>query len=87
VNSRLAEEFLACFARLPEPVKAQVRKNYRLWKDNPSHPSLQFKRIHTREAMDSLRVGRSWRALGLLDGDTVTWFWIGSHTEYDRLIQ
>ena len=27
-----------------------------------------------------------WRALGRRDGNTVTWFWIGSHAEYDRLI-
>jgi hypothetical protein len=37
--------------------------------------------------MYSIRVGKGWRALGLLDGDTITWFWIGSHAEYDRLIR
>jgi len=24
--------------------------------------------------------------LGILEGDTVTWFWIGSHDEYERFI-
>jgi hypothetical protein len=34
----------------------------------------------------SVRVSKGWRALGLLMGDTIHWFWIGSHAEYDRLI-
>jgi hypothetical protein len=25
--------------------------------------------------------------LGLVEGDEITWFWIGSHAEYDRLIR
>jgi hypothetical protein len=87
MNSRLAEDFLACFARLPDPVKVQARKCYQLWKDDHSHPSLRFKRIHSQEALYSVRVSQGWRALGLLDGDTVTWFWIGSHAEYDRLVR
>jgi hypothetical protein len=28
-----------------------------------------------------------YRALGLLKGDTVTWFWIGTHDEYERLLK
>ena len=32
------------------------------------------------------RIGRGWRALGLLESVTFTWFWIGSHADYDRLL-
>jgi hypothetical protein len=28
-----------------------------------------------------------YRAAGLLEDDEVTWFWIGSHAEYDRLLK
>ncbi len=86
MNSQITEDFLACFARLPDAVKAQARKAYRFWRDNPLHPSLHFKRIHGQEALYAVRVGLGWRALGLLEGDTITWFWIGSHAEYDQLI-
>lgn len=86
MNSQVTEDFLACFARLPDSVKAQARKSYRLWRDNPAHPSLHFKRIHGHEALYSVRVGIGWRALGLLEGNTITWTWIGSHPEYDVLI-
>jgi hypothetical protein len=58
VNSQVTDEFVACFGRLPDMVKAQARKAYRLWRDNPSHPGLQFKRIHGHEALYSVRVSR-----------------------------
>jgi len=29
-------------------------------------------------------VTRGHRAIGVLEGDTVTWFWIGSHDEYEH---
>jgi hypothetical protein len=87
VNSRLTEDFLACFGRLPEAVKAQARKAYRLWRQNPSHPSLRFKRVHRKECLYSIRVGLGGRAVGLLEGDTMYWFWIGSHGDYDTVIR
>jgi len=49
VNSRLTDDFVDCFSRLPDAVKIQARKNYRLWKNNPNHPGLHFKRIHGQE--------------------------------------
>jgi hypothetical protein len=86
VKSRVAEDFLTRFARLPDEVKAQARKAHRLWRRNPAHPSLRFKRIHAREPLYSVRIGLGWRAVGLWEGDTITWFWIGSHADYDKLI-
>jgi len=86
VNSQLTEDFLACFAKLPDRVKTQARKSYRLWRENAAHPGLHFKKVHGHEDLYSVRVGLGWRALGLLEGNTVTWFWIGSHADYDNLI-
>jgi hypothetical protein len=87
LKSRVTEDFFSLFSKLPQNVRESARKSYRLWKENPAHPSLHFKRIHGREPLYSVRIGRGWRALGLLEDDTVTWFWIGSHAEYDRLIR
>jgi hypothetical protein len=87
LNSRVTGDFLACFAALSEPVKAQARKAYRLWRQNAAHPSLRFKKVHAREPIYSARISLGWRVLGLLQGDTIYWFWIGSHVEYDRLLQ
>jgi len=32
------------------------------------------------------RVGIAYRAVAALDGGTLTWFWIGSHADYDKLL-
>jgi len=34
-----------------------------------------------------VRITRGYRALGILEGDTVTWFWIGSHKDYERFFR
>jgi hypothetical protein len=58
-------------------------KSFELLKQNPKHPSLHFKRIGTRW---SPRVGIGYRALALeIDGGFL-WYWIGSHADYERLI-
>ena len=87
MNSQLTSDFLVCFAKLPEAVKEQARRCYQMWSANPAHPSLQFKRIHGKESLYSVRVGLGWRALGLLEDNTISWFWIGPHAEYDALIR
>jgi hypothetical protein len=86
VNSILTDDFISSFAKLPESVKQQARKSYRLWKQNPYHPSLHFKRVHSTEPIYSVRVARMWRAVGFLGHNTVSWFWIGSHADYDKLL-
>ena len=87
MNSEVTDEFLACFRRLPERIKRQARKNYQIWKANPLHPSIDFKRVGVRSPVYSVRVGIGWRALGLKLDDTTLWFWIGPHAEYDRLLK
>jgi hypothetical protein len=87
VKSRVTDDFVACFARLPDAVKAQARKSYLIWRSNPTHPGLHFKRIHGGVNLYAVRVSLGWRALGLLEGDTIHWFWIGSHADYDKLLK
>jgi len=54
--------------------------------ENPHHPGLRFKRIHSTESIYSVRVTKDYRALGLQKNDAIIWFWIGSHADYDDLI-
>ncbi len=56
------------------------------FKEDPSHPSLRFKKIHSELPIYSVRISKNYRAVGQLDKDTVIWFWIDSHAEYDKLI-
>jgi hypothetical protein len=87
VNSELTPEFVACFKRLPTRIKSQARKNYRIWKADHQHPGADFKRVGKKSPIYSVRVGIGWRALGLKQGQTMLWFWIGPHGEYDRLLK
>jgi len=87
MNSRTTRAFRKHFDSLPPDVRDQAKKAFRLWQQDASHPGLHFKRLHSSEQIYSVRVSGGYRALGLLDGDTVTWFWVGSHTAYERLIK
>ena len=83
MNSRTTRSFRKAFKALPPDVKVRAREAYRLWRENPQLPGLRFKRVGDEV---SVRIGRSHRALGIWQGDTVYWYWIGKHDEYDRLI-
>jgi hypothetical protein len=88
MKSELTDEFIKCFADLPERVQKTARKNYKLWKQNPSHPSLEFKKLNIKQATYSVRAGIGWRAVGVMkDSETIVWFWIGSHSNYDKLLK
>jgi len=50
----------------------------------PNHSSVKFKRVQNYL---SARITDNYRALGIMDEDTVIWFWIGNHSEYERLIK
>ena len=76
--------FWASLERLPADVQELARKNYGLLQSNPYHPSLHFKRLGQ---FWSVRVGRSYRALGVDAPGGIVWFWIGTHAEYERIIR
>jgi hypothetical protein len=86
LKSHLTDDFRTCFEKLPQRIQRLARKNYKLWKKDPHHPGLQFKKVGMRMPAYAIRVGMGWRALGVLEEDTIIWFWIGSHAEYDGLL-
>ena len=76
--------FWDAYKTLDASIRRRARKAFRLWAQNPFHPSLQFKCINQEEGIWSVRITRSYRALGIWEGDMITWFWIGSHDAYER---
>ena len=76
--------FQPLFEGLPLEVRALAEKSFALLKQNPKHPSLHFKRLSGD--IWSIRVGRSYRALAVEGIGCFQWFWIGTHSEYDRLV-
>jgi hypothetical protein len=86
VNSRTTERFRRSFDQLPEHIQHRARLAYDVFRDDPYHPSLQFKKVHATRPIFSVRVGLAYRALGIREGDAMIWFWIGSHADYDQLV-
>jgi hypothetical protein len=67
-------------------VKRHARRAYRLFKQNPHHPTLHFKQVHPTEPIWSVRIAGGYRAVGVRAEDEIVWYWIGSHADYDRLL-
>lgn len=86
MKSRTTTQFRKMFANLPKQIQEQTREAYRQFKQNPSYPSLRFKKVHPNLPIYSARINRDYRVVGQLDEDTVIWFWVGSHAEYDMLL-
>jgi hypothetical protein len=86
VKSVATRRFWTLFRALPNDVQQVAIKNYRLWRDDPHHPSLHFRRLQGNADRFSIRVGDHYRALGKVAEDMITWVWIGTHAEYDRLV-
>ncbi len=84
--SRTTRTFRKQFQRLPTEIREQARAAYRLFAQNPHHPSLHFKQVHTTDPVFSARVGRSYRAVGFIENVEIVWFWIGPHEQYERLL-
>ena len=86
MKSRRHPDFREAYARLPKEVRAQAKRAYDLFKQDPYHNSLYFKQVDPVDPVFSVRIGRSYRALGIKRGDAIIWFWIGHHSEYDKIL-
>lgn len=84
MKSLATPDFWEAYVHLPPEVKQQARKAYRLWQENPLHPSLHFKKVGRN--LWSVRVSSGYRALALKQGDDYYWIWVGSHDRYENLL-
>jgi hypothetical protein len=86
IQSRTSREFREAFASLPIDIQSQARRAFKLFRTDPRHPSLRFKKVDVESNVYSVRIGLGYRALGFMEGPEVVWFWIGSHAECDQLL-
>jgi hypothetical protein len=83
-RSKALPSFWDSYDALPEDMRRRADKQFRLFLNNPTHPSIQLKPVG---ALWSARVTDSCRALAIREDDVFTWFWIGLHDDYERLIR
>jgi mRNA-degrading endonuclease RelE of RelBE toxin-antitoxin system len=84
MKSHTLPSFWEKYKRLDKSARERARKIFRLWAENPFHPSLHFKCVNAKEKIWSIRITLAIRAVGTMDNDTVTWYWIGDHDEYRK---
>ena len=78
------KKFWKCYDALLNHVQETADQCHALLKTDPSHPSLHFKRIGKKYW--SVRAGLDYRSLGVEVEGGISWFWIGTHAEYDKLV-
>ena len=87
-----AGEFWKQFRSLPEAVQEAARQGYKLFCENPTHPSLNAHMLNPSgrgkhvPGTISVRVGKKYRALYYVKDGQNVWYWIGSHSEYNHFI-
>jgi hypothetical protein len=86
VISRTTARFRSAFGNLEPEIKREARRAYRLFKRNPHHPTLRFKKVHPSQPIWSVRIVGGYRAVGVRAEDEIVWYWIGSHADYERLL-
>ncbi|MCI0618743.1 hypothetical protein L0244_37680 [bacterium] len=78
-----APSFWECYNKLPHSIQDLADGNFAKLKKNPQHPSLHLKKVGEYW---SVRVGVRYRALGVEVEKGLLWFWIGTHAEYDKMV-
>ena len=76
-------QFWELYNNLPPAVRKSADKNLALLKNDATHPSLHLKKVGRYW---SVRIGRKYRALSVEVEDGLIWFWIGTHSDYDKMI-
>lgn len=84
MNHRATPDFWYYYQQLPKEIQELADRCYNQLQENPRYPSLHFKKVGS---FWSVRIGLHYRALAIQENDDVVWFWIGTHAEYDRLVQ
>lgn len=89
MRSETTAEFWDWYRKLPPDIKKEARAAYRLFVNNPNHPSLRFKPVSdSNPPIYSVRIAQGYRAVGVLDpDDVITWDFIGKHDEYLRQLR
>ena len=60
MKSTTTEKYRLLFASASTERQLRIKGAYRLWKENPAHPSLRFKKVHPRLPIYSVRVDLDW---------------------------
>lgn len=87
MKSETTSKFWKSYNQLPSHIRKQAKEAYSIFKNDLYYPSLQFKRIHSSQPIYSVRIMIDYRSVGVLKDNSIIWFWIGTHSDYDTLVK
>lgn len=87
MKSKATTRFWKCYQALPAEIQKRAKEMYGFFRNDPWHPSLHFKRVHSSLPVYSVRITKDYRAVGILKDGKIVWFWIGSHSDSDYLLK
>lgn len=83
--------FRKLFSKLDPTVQRLARKAYVQYRRDPKLVNFESKgRLKVRGktcVVYGARINDNWRALAILIDSKYYWYWIGTHTDYDRMLE
>ena len=79
MKMEITRRFEKDFSGLSVKIRKKALKQILLLEENPSHPSLGFKKLKGTKNEYQFRVDYKFRILGILNKGTLSLFWIGPH--------
>jgi hypothetical protein len=83
LKSHRTRSFREQYEALPPKLREKADASYQLWKQNPNHPGLHFEKLESGDW--SIRLSKSLRAVCFEDQGCWVWYFIGGHSDYDKL--
>jgi hypothetical protein len=78
------------FSRMPVAVQQLAAAVYKVFAADPNAPSLHSHTLKDtargrhKAGSISVRINQQYRAIYVVDGDAVIWYWCGSHNDYEN---
>jgi hypothetical protein len=83
LNHHATPEFWQLYRQLPAEIKELADRCFARMNENPRHPSIRLKKVGEYWVA---RVGLHYRTLSVDISGGISWFWIGTHAEYDQIV-
>jgi hypothetical protein len=61
IQSRATRQFWRLLSRLPAEIQQEAKRVYRLFRANPAHPGLHFKKLEGHDSIYSARISLGYR--------------------------
>ncbi|GAB4139497.1 MAG: hypothetical protein Tsb009_08470 [Planctomycetaceae bacterium] len=84
------KEYKDLLENLPSQIRELADDHFQLFLSNPNHPSLRLHKLENshmpshRDGSYSVSITMRYRAIFVIDDDTNVWYWVGSHTDYNK---